>query len=97
MRRPFVVLLFFILFSQTFSTQYLIWIAPFMPFLTTLEVVLYFISVSLTWLYFSVWGDVVTLQSLAMGLLIGRNIILVILFLVSFMTLLTKPKKSSNI
>ena len=84
MRLIFLILLFPILTSNTFSPQYLIWIAPFVAFLSYLEIGMFVGASSLTWLYFRYWDDLIRLAPLATSVLIVRNILLVLLFCVSF-------------
>lgn len=83
MRTIFVILLGAILASNTFSPQYLIWVAPFVAFLTHLEAGLFISASFMTWFYFRYWNDIVNLMPMAVSLLIIRNLLLIVLLLVS--------------
>ena len=88
MRLSFIVLLFLILSNNTFSPQYLIWLAPFVAFLSHAEAGLFIGASVLTWTYFRYWEDVVALSPMATSLLIVRNILLVVLLLITLYKLL---------
>lgn len=90
MRLIFLILLGTILISNTFSPQYLIWVAPFVAFLSELEASLFIFVSFMTWFYFRYWEDIITLQPMATNLLIARNVILIILFLISLYKLIKK-------
>ena len=92
MRLIFLIILGAILTSSTFSPQYLAWVAPFVAFLTPFESGLFIVSSCLTWLYFRFWGDVLALQPFAISILTARNIILCLLFVISFVILIKKRK-----
>ena len=83
MRLFFITILGAVLLSNTFSPQYLIWIAPFVAFLSTAEILMFVGASSLTWMYFRYWNDLVQLAPIATGLLIARNLLLLILLIVS--------------
>jgi len=88
MRLSFIILLFLVLSNNTFSPQYLIWLAPFVAFLSHAEAGLFIGASVLTWTYFRYWGDVVILSPMATSLLIVRNIFLIVLFLIALYKLL---------
>lgn len=90
MRLIFVILLGTILFSNTFSPQYLIWVAPFVAFLSAWEAGLFISASFMTWFYFRYWNDIIALQPMAVSLLITRNVILIILFLYSLYRLIKR-------
>jgi len=92
MKLVFLLLLGSILTSSTFSPQYLIWIAPFVPFLTNFERSLFILSSFLTWFYFRYWNDIIALQPMAISLLVTRNALLVLLFFISLLILIRKSK-----
>lgn len=86
MRMFFILILSAVLYSNTFSPQYLIWIAPFVAFLTIWEIGLFVSASTLTWMYFRYWNDVINLMPIVTSLLIARNIVLVILH-IEYMTI----------
>ena len=88
MRLSFIILLFLVLSNNTFSPQYLIWLAPFVAFLSHAEAGLFIGASVLTWTYFRYWEDVVMLFPMATSLLIVRNIFLIVLFLIALYKLL---------
>ena len=90
LRFSFLTVLLTILVSNTFSPQFLIWLAPFAACLSNLEAGLLVAASGLTWMYFRNWDDLVQLQPMATSLLILRNLILIILFLVSLRKYLRK-------
>lgn len=90
MRLSFVLLLAAILFSNTFSPQYLIWVAPFVAFLSHLEAGLFTGVSFLTWFYFRNWDSLIQLEPMAVFTLVIRNILLAILLLISIYKLLKK-------
>jgi len=90
MRTIFLILLGSILMSKTFSPQYLIWVAPFVSFLSNLEAGLFVSASFLTWFYFRYWNDVIALSPMATSILIARNVLLVVLLLVSTIKLVRK-------
>ena len=97
-RTAFLLILFSIMLSNTFSPQYLIWLAPFAVFLSTLEAGMFIFSCFLTWFYFRYTNDLVTLQPMVVSLLILRNLVLLLLFLIClFKLILTLMKNNSNI
>ena len=83
MKLPFLIILLSILISNTFSPQYLIWLAPFVAFLDDEEIGLFISASFLTWVYFRYWNDLIQLQPMAVGVLIARNLLLILLLLVS--------------
>lgn len=92
MRVPFLIILLSILISNTFSPQYLIWLAPFVAFLDDEEIALFISASFLTWVYFRQWNDLISLQPVVIGVLIARNSLLILLFLVSFIKLIKNKK-----
>lgn len=92
-RLSFFVVLVTILASNVFSPQFLIWLAPFAPFLTSLEAGLLVVASLLTFLYFRVWEDVVRLQPMAVSLLLLRNFVLVVLAFVVLRNLVSSRQK----
>jgi len=88
MRLSFIILLFLVLSNNTFSPQYLIWLAPFVAFLSHAEAGLFIGASVLTWTYFRYWEDVVMLFPMATSLLIVRYIFLIVLFLIALYKLL---------
>lgn len=90
MRIIFIILLGAILASNTFSPQYLVWVAPFVAFLTDLEAGLFISASFMTWFYFRYWDDVISLAPMATSLLIARNILLLILLVVSISKLVRR-------
>lgn len=92
MRLIFLILLGAILSSNTFSPQYLIWVAPFVAFLSGLEAGLFISASFLTWLYFRYWDSLIMLDPMAVGLLVGRNVLLIVLFLVVVYKLIKRKK-----
>jgi len=90
MRLSFILLLAAILFSNTFSPQYLVWVAPFVAFLSHLEAGLFISCSFLTWFYFRYWDSLIQLEPMAVSILVARNILLVILLLISIYKLLKK-------
>ena len=93
MRIIFIILLGAILASNTFSPQYLVWIAPFVAFLTNLEAGLFIFASFMTWFYFRYWDDVINLMPMATSLLIVRNVLLLILLIVSVNKIVKERKK----
>jgi len=93
MRIFFILILSAVLYSNTFSPQYLIWIAPFVAFLTIWEIGLFVSASALTWMYFRSWNDLINLMPMATSLLIARNIVLVILLIVSVLIYLYRLHK----
>ena len=89
-RLAYTLILGAVVFSNTFSPQYLIWISPFAAFLSPVESGGIVLASFLTWLYFRNWDDLIDLQPLALSILIARNLILVILLLGSFFQLARK-------
>ena len=87
MRLVFILLLSSILASNTFSPQYLIWVAPFVAFLSTIEAGLFITSTTLTWLYFRSWEDVLNLAPFTINILVLRNVLLMVNLLVSIILL----------
>lgn len=94
MRFIFLLLLLSILASNVFSPQYLIWLAPFVCFLSGLEAGLFISASFMTWFYFRYWDDVVTLQPMAVNLLILRNGLLIVLFLVGMYKLISEKRNN---
>jgi len=92
MRLIFLLLLGAILTSSTLSPQYLIWLAPFVAFLTPIESGIFIFTSSLTWLYFRYWEDILNLQPMAVSLLATRNALLVLLFFISLAILIKKKR-----
>jgi len=90
MRLIFVLLLSAILGSSTFSPQYLIWVAPFVAFLTPLESGLFIFSSFLTWFYFRYWMDIINLQPVASYILLTRNVVLLSLIIISYIIIIKK-------
>jgi len=90
MRFIFTLLLSAILYSNTFSPQYLIWVAPFVAFLSDLEVGLMVFASFLTWFYFRNWDSVISLEPMDVSILILRNIVLIVVLLISVYKLLKK-------
>lgn len=83
-RTAFTIILGAILISSTFSPQFLIWVAPFVAFLTVPEILMFIGASSLTWIYFRYWDDIaLKLMPLATEVLVARNLLLVLLFVVS--------------
>src|SRR3990167_217981 len=101
MRFFFFFFFLFFFFYKTFSPQYLIWLAPFVAFLSHAEAGLFIGASVLTWTYFRYWEDVVALSPMATSLLIVRNILLVILLLITLYNLLkqisTKRRNGSRV
>lgn len=93
LRLSFFVVLVTILASNVFSPQFIIWLAPFAPFLTGLEAGLLTAVSGLTWMYFRVWEDVVKLQPMAVSLLLLRNFVLIVLFFVVLKNLVSSQRK----
>ena len=83
MRLAFLLLLTALLVSNTFSPQYLIWLSPFVAFLSMLEIGLFTSASVLTWVYFRYWEDIILLYPMATSLLIIRNGLLLLLFFIS--------------
>lgn len=92
MRLIFLLLLGAVLSSSTFSPQYLIWLAPFVPFLTAAESGVFILSSFLTWFYFRYWNDIISLQPMVVSVLVFRNALLVLLFFISLVILIKKRK-----
>ena len=101
MRLAFTILLLLVLSNNTFSPQYLIWLAPFVAFLSHAEARLFIVASVLTWTYFRYWEDVVALSPMAASLLIVRNALLVILLLIAlynlFRQISTKLRNGSRV
>ena len=95
-RLCFLIILAVIMISPSFSTQFLIWFAPFAAFLTFYEGILILGVSASTWIYSKYWSDVVTLQPLAVQVLIGRNVLLAILFIVSTSIFITSFLKKDK-
>ena len=96
MRTIFLILLGSLIVSNTFSPQFLIWLAPFVAFLSYLEAGMFIGASSLTWLYFRYWDDLINLTPLATSVLIARNVLLVLLFLVSVYKLIKLRNGKKN-
>jgi len=93
MRIPFLLILLSILISNTFSPQYLIWLAPFVAFLDDEEIGLFISASFLTWVYFRHWSDLIQLQPVVIWVLIIRNLLLILLFLVSIYKIWAKSRR----
>lgn len=77
-----LIILAVIMISPSFSTQFLAWFAPFAAFLTFPEGLLVLGVSASTWIYSKYWDDVTKLLPLATSVLIFRNLLLVLLFVV---------------
>ena len=88
MRLIFLILLGAILFSNTFSPQYLIWVAPFVAFLSSLEAGLFISASFLTWVYFRYWNDLIQLWPMVTGILVVRNLLLILLLIIGIIKVL---------
>lgn len=91
-RSCFIVLLFVVLTNSIASPQFLMWLVPFVAFLTTVEITMFIGASSLTWIYTKYWDDVVSLQPMAISILIFRNIVLILLFVVSTVLLIKQTR-----
>ena len=92
MRILFILLTILILTSSTFSPQYLIWLAPFVAFLTPVEGGMFVLSSIMTWFYFRYTGDLVNLEPVVCTVLAARNILLIALVTLSTILLFKKNK-----
>lgn len=82
-RLAFIITLLAISASNVFSPQYLLWAAPFVMFLTKVEISLFLVATTLTSVYFRFWPDVIALEPLATQMLIARNLTILGLVVVS--------------
>lgn len=92
MRTAFLLILGLMLVNNTLSPQYLIWLAPFMAFLSPIESGLAIVISVLTYIYFHYWNDVITLQPMATNILVLRNILLIVLFFFSLVKAIKRHK-----
>lgn len=96
MRIAFLIILGIILISNIFSAQFLLWIAPFIAFLSPLESGLAIFASLITLFYFRYWNDVIYLYPMAVNFLLLRNFLLIALFIVSLFFLTKDLKKTKK-